>query len=260
MMIELQNASFAYGAQAVLEDVSVCARPGRVTTLLGPNAAGKTTMLRGIIGALRPSAGTVLVGGRPARALRGRELASALAYVGQRPRVSADFTVRQVVELGRFALPRDHDRVERTLASLELHGLADRSYAALSAGQQQRVALARALAQVDPGGALILDEPTASMDLRRAGECYALLKRLAAEGYLVLITLHDLTTAAQIAEDVWLLESGSPGRLRAAGAAEDVFQLDVLAAVFGVPFRWVYDAEGGRLLSPTMVGTGTVTQ
>jgi iron complex transport system ATP-binding protein len=248
--VVVRNLSFAYGRLPVLADVDAEARPGRITAVLGRNAVGKSTLLRCVIGLLRPEEGEVLLRGRPAHRLRARELAALAAYVPQRSIVSAAFTVREVVRLGRYALGRSEKRVEAAIAAMELHAVAERLYPALSVGQQQRVALARALAQLPERGLLILDEPTSAMDMRHARNAFSVLRRLADDGATVLIAMHDLSAAASIADDAWLLEAGMPGRLAAAGLLERVMREDRLERVFGVGFEWTRRADGSRVLLP----------
>jgi iron complex transport system ATP-binding protein len=250
MSIVVRNLSFAYGRLPVLGGIDAEARPGRITAVLGPNAVGKSTLLRCAIGLLRPGEGEALLNDRPAHRLRARELARLIAYVPQRSIVSAAFTVREVIRLGRYALGKNEKRVEGAIAALELDGVADRPYPALSVGQQQRVALARALAQLPERGLLILDEPTSAMDLRHARNCLSLLRRLADQGTTVLTAMHDLPAAAVIAHDAWLLAAGPPGRLAAAGPVEQVMHVDRLQEVFGVAFEWAQRIDGSRILLP----------
>jgi len=262
--VDVRDLVFAYPGAPVLGGITAVAATGRITAVLGPNAAGKSTLLRCAIGALVPGAGAVLVQGTPAHRLRGRALATRIAYVAQRSAVAAPFTVREVIEIGRYALPRDPRRITDALARLDLAEVADRPYPALSVGQQQRVAVARAVAQAEPGSCLVLDEPTASMDLRHAGICFAVLRDLAAEGMTVLLAMHDLGAAASIADDAWLLDPAGAGigegggdaggrggggaRLAAAGPVAEVMETDRLARIFGVPFAWVDRPGGGRVL------------
>lgn len=244
MKVSLTNLTVRLGGLVVLDDITAASpTEAGVTAVVGPNAAGKTTLLRTIIGALVPAAGRVEVDGHDPHRWRGR--AASLAYVAQRPSVSAAFTVREVVELGRYALSPDPRRVDWVLDQLELRDVADRVYPALSVGQQQRVAVARAVAQLEPPGVLVLDEPTSAMDLRHAAACHDLLRRLAGEGVQVLVALHDLTRAAAAAGHVWLLDRG---RLVADGPAEAVMTPETLGRVFDVPFAWTTTPDGERWL------------
>ncbi len=239
MTVAVRNLTHRYrhtGDNTALRDVTVDAAPGRITAVLGPNAAGKSTLLRCVIGALTPTAGCVLIDGTPASELDAGTLARRIAYVPQRPVVAAAFTVREVVELGRYALPASRRRIDLAMEQLELQGIADRPFPLLSVGQQQRVTLARAVAQLSSGGHLLLDEPASAMDLYHAHTCAALLRRLADEGATVVIAMHDLTAAASMADECWLLHDG---RLVAAGPTSEVLDIQRLQEVFGVEFEWV---------------------
>jgi iron complex transport system ATP-binding protein len=228
-----------------IKGVNAVAAPGRITAVIGPNAAGKSTLLRCVIGALAPTSGTVLIDGEPSHQLSTRSLAGRLAYVPQRPQVAGAFTVREVIELGRYAMPANRQRIDDTLRRLELESIADRPFPLLSVGQQQRVTLGRAVAQLGPKGHLVLDEPTSAMDLRHAARSTALLRELATGEVTVIIAMHDLTLAANLSDDCWLLDAG---RLVAAGPTADVMQIDRLQAVFGVGFEWVQRAKGTPIL------------
>jgi iron complex transport system ATP-binding protein len=232
----VEQISHAYRRLQALADVTVQAAPRRITAVIGPNAAGKSTLLRCVIGGLRPTRGRVLIDGEPAHRLKTTRLARRIAYVPQRSVVSASFTVREVVELGRYALTPSRQRIDDALEQLDLVQIADRPYPALSVGQQQRAALARAVAQLSGDGHLVLDEPTSAMDLRHVRETMVLLRRLADDGATVLVAMHDLMLAASAADECWLLDRG---RLAAAGPTRDVMDLDRLRAVFGVGFEWV---------------------
>ena len=185
------------------------------------------------------------IDGLPVHRIPARRLAMRMAYVSQRPMLSAAFLVREVVELGRYALPADPDRVARALEQLELTDLMQRPFPELSVGQQQRVMLARALAQLPPDGCLLLDEPMSAMDLRHVHHGMALLRKLASSGVTVLMVLHDVALAAQIADDIWLLQDG---RLTAAGEKQEVLSLPRLEEVFGIAFQWLTDGGGRRHL------------
>lgn len=245
MTIAVENLSHHYGRLHALRDVNATATSGRITTLLGPNAAGKSTLLRCIIGAIKPTSGLVRINSHVAHAMPPYKLAQCLAYVPQRSTVAAAFTVREVIELGRYMLPRRPSRVNEAIKRMQLNDIADRPYASLSVGQQQRVTLARALAQLNfhaPASShLVLDEPMSAMDLRHVRDTIALLRELAHQGIAVIMAIHDLTLAASIADDVWLLNDGR----MAAGPASKVLTTDQLEYVYGVGFQWV----NGRLLT-----------
>ncbi|MFQ6022320.1 MAG: ABC transporter ATP-binding protein [Acidiferrobacterales bacterium] len=245
MSITIKNLTFSYGRHEALKDISMQARPGRITALLGPNAAGKSTLLRCVIGTLKPTAGSALIDGMPSHRLRARQLAARLAYVPQRSIVSAAFSVREVIELGRYALTPDPQKVDDAIARLDLQDIANRPYPELSVGQQQRVVLARAFAQLSASGHLILDEPMAAMDLRHVRDAMSLLRELANNDVTVLIAMHDVGLAVSVANDVWLLDRG---RMVTHGEIGEVLTTDLLATVFGVPFNWTDGAPGGPYL------------
>jgi iron complex transport system ATP-binding protein len=155
--------------------------------------------------------------------------------------------VRQVVELGRYALPPRPARIEEVLEEMELRALADRPWLELSAGQQQRVTLARALAQLEPGGHLVLDEPVSAMDLAHVATVARALRDRVAGGATVLASLHDVTLASALAGHAWVL---SEGRVVGAGPAAEVLTAEVLEPVFAVRFRQVDLGQGRPLLVP----------
>ncbi len=247
MSLVARDLGLDYGRLRALDGISAEARPGRITALIGPNAAGKSTLLRCLFGALGPSRGEALLDGRPAHRVRAGALARRVAYVAQRSSVGASFSVRQVVELGRYALPADPARVDSALRRLDLEAVADRPYPALSVGQQQRASVARAVAQLSRDGHLLLDEPTSAMDLRHALDALRLLRELADGGATVLMAVHDLAIAASAADDCWLLSSG---RLIAAGAVREVMDLGRLQEIFQVRFQWVDRPDGPAVLLP----------
>jgi iron complex transport system ATP-binding protein len=241
MSLVAERLGVSYGQITALAGLSAAAAPGRITALVGPNAAGKSTLLRCLTGALRPTEGRALLDGEPVHRVPARRLARRIAYVAQRPSVAAAFTVRQVVELGRHALAPSPRRVDEALSRMDLTDVAHRPFPALSAGQQQRASLARAVAQVSADGHLLLDEPTAALDLRHVLETLALLRALADGGATIVVAMHDLALAAALADDCWLLRDG---RLEASGPAPAVMDPARLRAVFGVEFRWL-DRPGG---------------
>jgi len=238
--LAVEDLHFAFEAgRGVLHGLTAALRPGTVSALIGPNAAGKTTLFRLMLGHLQPTRGRVRLEGRPLDRLSPVQRAARLSYVPQRGGTSFAFTVRQMVRMGRHALGPDPRAVEQALADCDLADLADRVYAHLSVGQQQRVLLARALAQAHGphgrrGAAMLLDEPVSAMDPLHVHRTMNLLREQAARGLAVLIVLHDLNLAARYADDVWVL---SQGRLVAAGPWSTALDPALLEEVYGVRFE-----------------------
>ena len=241
VMIDLktQDLTYAYNGHAVVKAITLRAEPGEVLAIIGPNGAGKTTLLKLMAGLLRPRAGCVLIDGREARKLSARERARALGMVPQLEQQAWPLTVWQLVALGRaphrgWMMPlteADHAVVERALARAGLSDLRNRPVTDLSGGERQLALIARALAQ-EPA-ALLLDEPTAHLDLRHQALLLTLVRALAHDdGLTVVMTLHDVNQAALYADRMALLDGGA---LRAVGAPADVLQPDLLSEVYGVP-------------------------
>lgn len=248
MTLTAENVDFTYAprdaaAAPVLRGVSAAFEPGTLTAVIGPNGAGKSTLLRLLMGVLRPTnpGGRVLLHGEPVAAIPPRRRAAFLAPIPQRTLVSADFTVRQVVRLGRFARPADNGAVERAMEMMEVADRAAEPFSTLSAGQQQRVVLARALAQLDGTDppperqAILADEPCSAMDPRHELHAMHVLRAQARAGRAVVVVLHDFVAAARFADRAVVLDAS--GRVAAAGPAGEVLRAGVLGGVFGVRFR-----------------------
>lgn len=237
MTLKVDQLHFTYdGVRPVIRDMTAEAEAGRVTAIIGPNAAGKTTLARLMCGLLESARGRILIENRDLEHYGVEERAAALAYVAQRPRVDAPFTVEDVVAFGRFCLPPDHDAIQNALTGCSLDHLADTPYPELSVGQQQRVSLARAMAQLSGGGpakTIILDEPMSAMDPRHVMLAAKLLRRMAHAGTTVVVVLHDLPTAVRLADDAWVLRDGE---MVACGPVPETLTPDRLEAVFRVPF------------------------
>ena len=225
-----------------MRDVSLSVTPGQLLAVVGPNGAGKTTLLRLLTGSLSPEQGEVLLDNRPLDGLDDRERARALAVVPQSESSPFPVTVREMVAMGRYAhlgpweRTGGHDRavVERALERCAVAELADRQINELSGGERQRSRIARALAQEAP--ILLLDEPTAGLDLRYRMELFHLLRELRGEGLAVLVITHDLNLAARFADRLLLLDRG---RATARGAPESVLSREALEAVYEWPLRLV---------------------
>ena len=238
-VLSLRQVTFGYQPNApVLHDISAHVQPGRICALIGPNAAGKSTLVKLMLGQLQPWSGQVRLSLDADEIdiadLSARQRARRISYVPQRGGVSFAFTVREVVAMGRFAAGTQLDLIDQAMDACDLTSLADRTFNSLSAGQQQRVLVARAMAQagsVDEfhGRIMLLDEPGSNMDLHHAHQLMGRLRRLADGGLAVVIVLHDLNLTARYADDVWLLDQG---RLVAAGPWPQVLQSPVLEPVY----------------------------
>ncbi|WP_308197911.1 ABC transporter ATP-binding protein [Anaeromyxobacter oryzisoli] len=252
-MVDVRGVAFAYGARAALEDVSFSARAGEFVGLLGPNGAGKSTLVRLVAGLAAPARGSVrLAGLDPAHASR-RAVARVCALVPQEPRIAWPFTVREVVMMGRaprqglLALPTPFDRgaVQGALEACDLAHLADRRLDALSGGERRRVFFARALAQ-EPR-VLLLDEPTAFLDLAHQVMVMRMAAVAARGGLCVVAVLHDLNLAAAACDRLVVL---SRGRVVAEGAPSDVLTAQRVREVWDVP---VWRGENGVTGAPVVL-------
>ncbi len=237
-ILEAQAVSYETGSQRLLSDVSLELLPGEVLAIVGPNGAGKTTLLRLLAGILRPTCGAVVLDGRPLGAYRPEELALRRAVMPQQSLLRFGFTAREVVAMGRYPHQRarqsdrltDERVIARAMAETETHELADRLFPTLSGGEQGRVTLARVLAQDTP--VLLLDEPTASLDIRHQHGMLALAQKLARRGAAIAVILHDLNLAAAYADRIALL---CAGQLADLGPPRAVLRESLLTEVFRCP-------------------------
>jgi iron complex transport system ATP-binding protein len=235
----------AYGTRAVLHGVELALDAGEVLAIVGPNGAGKTSLFRALSGVLAPSSGEILLRGRALSSLGRAGIARALAVVPQHVPSAPGFTVREVVAMGRAPhqdawlreRPQDVEAVERALARCDLGAFAAREFDLLSGGERKRVMVAQALAQ--SADVLLLDEPSAFLDLRHAVALFGLAREEAARGAGVVAIVHDLSLAARFCHRVALLVDG---RLVALGTPDDVLTEARLEAAFGVPIVRLSDA------------------
>jgi iron complex transport system ATP-binding protein len=241
------------GGVILLHDVSLAAQAGEVLGLLGPNGAGKSTLLALLAGDRRPESGTVRLHGRDPRDWPADALARVRAVMTQSASVAFDFTVRELVELarlphaGRSSAGEDRHIVAAALELVEASHLADRAYPGLSGGEKQRVQAARALAQIwtatddAPARFLMLDEPTASLDLRHQHALLHAVRRFVTVGVGAIVVLHDINLAAAYCDRVALLDRG---RLVASGPTGQTLTADRLAAIYGIPMTTIDTGAG----------------
>jgi len=250
--LRVRALRFAYGRSHVLSGVDLEVLPGQIVGLVGPNGSGKSTIIKIVSGVLAPYEGSVELGGRPLTSLSRRTLAQLVAVVPQEPQFSLPFTALEVALMGRhphlsglgFESEADVALAHQALAHCGADGLANRRIMELSAGERQRVVFARALVQQP--GLLLLDEPASFLDIRYQVEIYDLVRTLAREhGIGVLTVLHDLNLAAEYCDIACLLKSGI---VQAAGPTTDVFTYANLTRVFETDMYVDVNALTGRLL------------
>jgi iron complex transport system ATP-binding protein len=252
-MIRVEDVSVALGGTSILDAVSVAVDEGEFVGLVGPNGAGKTTLLRCLSGVLTPDEGVVTVDGDAVTGLGARETSRRIAVVPQDTHLAFDFSVRDVVAMGRTphrgrfdrATTEDHDVVERAMERTAVTRFADKPITAVSGGERQRVVLARALAQAAP--VLLLDEPTASLDVNHQVRTLDLVADLVADGRTAVAAIHDLSLAARYCDRLVLLADGG---VVAAGPPERVLERATVADAF--------DADAAVVDDP-VTGTPAVT-
>ncbi|GAA0951028.1 heme ABC transporter ATP-binding protein [Actinocorallia libanotica] len=246
--LRMRGVNVRRGGRAVLEGVDLDVRPGEVLALVGPNGAGKSTLLAAVCGDLE-AGGEIVLDGRPAVSWRPVELAMRRAFLTQSHALAFSFTVAEVVRMGRAPWAgtpledEDDEAVAQAMRDTDVTAFAERPYPSLSGGEQARVALARVLAQRTP--VILLDEPTAALDIRHQELVFTVARARAAEGRAVVAVVHDLALAAAHADRVAVLAGG---RLAACGEPEEVLTAALLSEVYEHPIEVLPHPRGGRPL------------
>jgi len=253
-MLRIENLSVAYGTRPVLHDISLSVQSGEILALIGPNGAGKSTLMRAVSGVI-PSSGGVHTNGDDFQALTPIQRARYLAVVPQAISLPPAFTVWETTLMGRTphlgflgqTSRADEEIARRALERVHALELSDRRVGELSGGESQRVLLARALCQSTP--ILLLDEPTAHLDLQYQVSLLDLVQKLAREDQLaVLIALHDLNLAARYADRVALMVGG---KLHAVGSPGEVLTPELISYAYCLPVAVVeHPLRGGPLVLP----------
>lgn len=252
-MLKARNITVNYGPRIAVADVSLELRPGEITAIIGPNGAGKSTLLRALNGGLTPDSGEVLLDDRPLRSYSRRLIARRIAVVAQEAEMRFPFSVLEFVLGGRYAwasttawgweTEHDLDIARRVLRETELEELSGRMLNELSGGERQRALLARALAT--EATILLLDEPTANLDLAHQATMLSLVRsRCETQGTTAVVITHDLNLAAEFASHILLLREaktlafGSPAQVLTPRLLKEVFAINVLVdghPITGVP-------------------------
>ena len=236
-MLEVRDISVSYGERAVLRDVSFELREGQTIALLGANGAGKTTLIKALNRSIAVSGDEILLDGRKLTDLPRREIAKNIAVVAQENETRFPVTVLEFVLAGRFAqggafgweTGEDIELARAALVDCDLDGYESRLMNELSGGERQRVVLARATAT--NARILLLDEPTANLDLAHQAMMFRLVRRRCEQGAAAVVITHDLNLAAEFADEVIMLQEG---RIAAKGAPEKVLTAENVRDVFGV--------------------------
>ncbi len=242
MLLSAQAVSYAYTpGVAALAGADIQIAPGCMTGIVGPNGSGKSTLLRLLCGLLAPDSGTITLDGKALARIAPRSRAQILGYLPQAVQPAFSLTAFETVCLGRYPYTgalgslreTDLDIARRCMADTQTSDLRDRDFSTLSGGERQRVLIAGSLAQ-EPN-LLLLDEPTAALDLHHAREVFALMRRLADEGLGIAVVTHDLNLAAQYCDALTLI--GGDHRVHAAGSPAEVMTESTLGAAYASTIR-----------------------
>ena len=244
MNVKAEDIKLSYGAEAILQDVSMEAGNRVFERLIGPTGSGKSTLLKCVYRVLSPDKGAVFLDGKPLKDMNYKTSARSLGVVAQHNYYNFDFSVREVVLMGRSphkkALERDNAEdyaiVAEALKTVGMAEFANRSFSTLSGGEQQRVILARALAQQTP--CLILDEPTNHLDITHQLQLLKIVKKLDAT---VISAIHDLNIAAMFCDRIYVLKNGE---IVAQGTPREILTRELIREIYEVESDIVEDSKG----------------
>jgi len=239
-----KNIKAALGGTEIIRGINLAAKKHEFVGIIGPNGSGKSTLLKCIYRVLRPTSGAVLIDGKELTKYSVRESAKKMAVLAQHATISFDFTVLEIVLMGRTphkaALERDNAddyRIAReALETVELTGFENRIYTTLSGGERQRVMLAQALAQQTP--CLILDEPTNHLDIKYQLQTMRIIKK---QEFTIIAAIHDLNIAAMYCDRLYVVNNGS---IAAEGTPAEVLTPKLIHEVYGVDARVIDDDTG----------------
>jgi iron complex transport system ATP-binding protein len=234
-LIELDSIGLALDGRAIIKNVSLQVFPGEVLAWVGPNGAGKSSILSVMAGDVRATSGTATLGGKHVGKYRPDEAARVRSVLMQSNQVSFPFTVQEIVEMGRAPWARtpeladDDALIQDALRLADVEHLVERRFNQLSGGEKARVSLARVLAQRTP--VMLLDEPTAALDLRHQESVMRAIRTFANAGCAIVVVLHDLSIAAGYADRIAMIVGG---KLDAIGTPDEVIVADRVSRVYGV--------------------------
>lgn len=259
--LQTVDATLGYDGRTISENLDVSIPDGSFTVIVGPNACGKSTLLRGLARLLKPAAGQVLLDGRDIHAMRTKEVARRLGLLPQTSIAPDGITVADLVARGRHPHQSafqhwsraDEQAVREAMLATGLDDLSAWRVDELSGGQRQRVWVALALAQQT--GVLLLDEPTTFLDIAHQFELLELFRRLNQEGRTLVAVLHDLNQASRYASNIIAMNAG---RVVAQGSPDDVITAELVHDVFGLPAHVLPDPVAGTPLVVPLGAPGSV--
>ncbi|MGQ9464490.1 MAG: ABC transporter ATP-binding protein [bacterium] len=244
--VELKNLCFAYNQRIILKDITFAIEKGEFCGIIGPNGAGKSTLLRLIAGILRANSGKVSIMGQELEAFKNKEFARLVGFVPQQIHFYLNYTVEDIIAMGRypylepFQVMKEEDvlAIEWAINQTQIRELCKRPINSLSAGERQMTVIARALAQQP--ALLLLDEPTAHLDIRHQSAIMELLKILNNQGITIIVVNHDLNLASLFCERLILLYKG---RLHKIGAPKEIINKETIAEVYGIEIDIIQHPE-----------------
>lgn len=245
--LRASGASVDLDSRRVVDDVDLSVNAGEIVALVGPNGCGKSTLLSALAGFRKPATGSIAIGSNRVEATSTMALARLRAVVTQHNRPDVGFTVGEVVEMGRYPWLRtpqsaqSAQAIAQAIAECDLTELTSRPVSHLSGGQQARVAMARALAQQTP--VLLLDEPTAALDIAHQEQVLRVLQLARERGTAILLVVHDLSLAAAYADRVVLMKAG---RVQATGTPDDVLTDSLLSEIYDHPVEIIAHPRTGQ--------------
>jgi iron complex transport system ATP-binding protein len=248
-MISVKDVTFSYNGAQVLSGLTFEVPAGEFLGIIGPNGAGKSTLMKLLDRILLPGSGEIFLEGRALQLYSRKELARLIGYLQQEFSTSFDFSVLEMVLMGRFPYqrmlamdsPEDLRIATQAMQATDCEYLRERSYLTLSGGERRRVILASALAQQP--GVLLLDEPTTALDLKHQLHIYRILKKLQQEnGMTILSVTHDINLAAQFCRRILVLKQG---KIVADGSAAKVLRKEILEDVYETPIEIMAHPESG---------------
>lgn len=230
-MLSAEKITYKIEEKSLIHEISLTFKPGVLYGILGPNGSGKSTLLKTLSGIWTPTSGIVTWMGEPLLTRSRKEISKIISLVPQNPQVHFDFSVKEMVRMGRYPFGSTHcdSELEKALQTVDAWHLKDRSILHLSHGERKRVYIARALITESP--VLLLDEPEASLDIRHQLEIWKLLSKLAEQKKTIIVTNHDLSATRRFCDEVAILNEGA---CVSHGPYSSIMTKERLSNVFGV--------------------------